>query len=349
MGHDRVASSRRSFVGLTPPLAPTGWANTLTRSSSRRQPSSTTAWPGRAAPQQRRVVVLERHDLVHPPAVAADVLGEAVEAERDRPDVAGDVVEPRRAGHDARTAAARAGRGGPSTSSTDALQRRRGQPAQPFADRRRPRPARRRPAPSPRPRRPGASRRTSRCSSANASASHGSVVPAQHVVDRGERSSRRRARRGRRRCAAIARRPAPGQALHDVAHRRRRRQQQQPPDAAEHHAPLQVGVRQDAQRHARVVVEQRRVAGRGDPGLGGRHDLRQRADVPRHHPPPLVDRRRRGDRLARRRGEPALDRRRGRRRRRGPSPSASATTTFIRRCGGIDRAVEHLRLHGARR
>ena len=222
-----------------------------------------------------------------------------------------------------------------STSATEGCSAGAVEPGAGVRGRARPRRARRRPAPSRRRRRPAppgarraAARRTRRRPTA-------ASCRRSTVVDGGERAVGDEpvevdAAGGDRQATGA------GQALHDVARRRRRGQQQQPPDAAEHHAALQVGVRQDAQRHARVVVEQRRVAGRGDPGLGGRHDLRQRADVPRHHPPPLVDRRapRRSPRASSRRGARLIaaevvvgvvDRRRRRRRRRRSSAGAAGS------------------------
>ena len=155
---------------------------------------------------------------------------------------------------------------------------------------------------------PGASRRTSRCSSANASASHGSVRASSTVSTAADAQSLTSASRSTP-AAAIARRPdrvRPLSTSRAVGAALSRSSRRTPPRITRCCRSAFVSTRSDTRRS---VVEQRRVAGRGDARLLGRHLLRQRADVPRHHPPPLVDRRHRGDRLARRRGQSALDRR----------------------------------------
>ena len=341
----RAASWRRSLVALTEPSAPIGWANTLTRSSSSRQPSSTTSGATGPRPARRSSATYSSSsgsDLVHPAEVAPDVVGQPVEAVLDPAEVAADVVEAIGAGGDDEprpheplevggdvVGGPRCTAGAASVASRSRTTLRRGEHVA-GPGHRAGGDARRLPS-----RRPAAARRTPRRPTAAAFAARSTRSTAANAQS-ATSSSRSMPLR------AMARRPGCPSPLSTsrvdgpaVSSSRRR-------TPAVHHPPLEVGVRQHAQRDARVVVEQRRVPGGGDAAAAGLDDLGERADVPRHHAAPLVDRRRRGDRGARRRPPSAA--------RIAPRsssasrtvPSASVTTTFIRRWARHDRASSNI-------
>ena len=209
--NDQASWSRRwrTRLGLTGPWTPTGWANTLTRSSSSSHPTSTSSGRAHGAPPGGRehgpVALLEREDLGHPPHVAGDVLGQAVQPVLDPPDVAVHVGQTAGCRRSSRTPVAPAapGAGGrrrptarrPASRAARAAAR----PVSTHPGSRPPWPAHRRRCRVHRAARRAATRRT-------ASASQGSVPWSfDHPVDSDHRGSRSPARRGRRRC-----RRAPG-------------------------------------------------------------------------------------------------------------------------------------------
>ena len=117
---------------------------------------------------------------------------------------------------------------------------------------------------------------------------------------RRRRARRRRRRTGSRRRARRAtsrspRSPAgrPRRAGERRPHRGRRREQQQAAHPAAHHPLLQVGVGDDAQRHAVVVVEQRRIADHPVAVALASTIRGSGPDVPRRDPGALGERERR--------------------------------------------------------
>ena len=93
----------------------------------------------------------------------------------------------------------------------------------------------------------------------------------------------------------------------DRAVRRGTVEEQEPPDTATHRPPLELGRRDDPQRHALADVEQGRVGADIEGPVGGFDDVREVTDVPCRDPAALVDRGGGRDRLARRSGEARLD------------------------------------------